>query len=176
MCTEAEPRTDQRQWLLQGLVTIWEGFVAEFTKLWTCAAATGGAACPPQLFGPNARSGPAALVAFQAAFFKELWGDVLGFAGACMIRRLVAIAHVADMDSIADPETRWELNSEHIDVHYDNGHVTDVIVNRVCCCVCECRAACERQALRFGRELMVSGAQRFSNLTQVVQAAMDADT
>lgn len=31
----------------------------------------------------------------------ELWRDSVGFAGAVIVRRLVGIAHVADMDSIA---------------------------------------------------------------------------
>jgi 5-methylthioribose kinase len=30
----------------------------------------------------------------------ELWLDAVGFLGAVMVRRLVGIAHVADMDSI----------------------------------------------------------------------------
>lgn len=30
----------------------------------------------------------------------DLWRDALGFGGAVIIRRLVGIAHVADMDSI----------------------------------------------------------------------------
>ena len=40
-------------------------------------------------------------------FLKATFRDALGFAGACMIRRLVGLAHVADMDSIADVNVRW---------------------------------------------------------------------
>ena len=43
----------------------------------------------------------AAQQAAQAAFMSDLWRDALGFAGAVIVRRLVGIAHVADMDSIA---------------------------------------------------------------------------
>ena len=42
----------------------------------------------------------------QAAFLRELLPDALRFAGAVMIRRIVGIAHVADLDSIADPGVR----------------------------------------------------------------------
>ena len=31
---------------------------------------------------------------------SELWRDAVGFMGAVIVRRLVGIAHVADMDSI----------------------------------------------------------------------------
>ena len=44
--------------------------------------------------------------AAQAAFLHELLPDVLRFAGAVMIRRIVGIAHVADLDSIADANVR----------------------------------------------------------------------
>ncbi len=46
--------------------------------------------------------------AAQGAFLRELLPDALGFAGAVMTRRIVGIAHVADMESIADPDTRCE--------------------------------------------------------------------
>ena len=36
----------------------------------------------------------------------SLWKDVIGFAGAKMIRRIVGISHVADIDKIEDIETR----------------------------------------------------------------------
>ena len=44
--------------------------------------------------------------AAQAAFLRELLPDALGFAGAVMTRRIVGIAHVADMEGIADPDAR----------------------------------------------------------------------
>lgn len=37
----------------------------------------------------------------QAAFMERLWRDAVGFGGAVIVRRLVGVAHVADMDSIA---------------------------------------------------------------------------
>ncbi len=43
----------------------------------------------------------------QQAFFAELFEDVLGFAGAVIIRRILGIAHVIDYESIADADTRW---------------------------------------------------------------------
>ena len=37
---------------------------------------------------------------------RALFEDTLGFAGAKMIRRILGLAHVEDLDSIADPELR----------------------------------------------------------------------
>lgn len=45
--------------------------------------------------------GTAAQAAAQQQFLSELWADALGFMGAVLVRRIVGIAHVADMDSIA---------------------------------------------------------------------------
>ncbi len=45
--------------------------------------------------------------AAQATFMQDLWRDTVGFMGAVMVRRIVGIAHVAEMKTIADPDTRW---------------------------------------------------------------------
>ena len=42
----------------------------------------------------------------QETFMKELLVDSLGFAGAKMIRRIIGIAHVEDLESIADHDIR----------------------------------------------------------------------
>ena len=39
---------------------------------------------------------------------REIFEDALGFAGAKMIRRIVGVAHVQDLESIEDPKTRAE--------------------------------------------------------------------
>ena len=54
--------------------------------------------------------GPLALLLAQAAqqaFMAELWRDAVGFMGAVMIRRIVGIAHVAEMKTIEDSDIRW---------------------------------------------------------------------
>ena len=40
------------------------------------------------------------------AYLLRVWQDSLGFAGCKMIRRIVGIAHVEDLDSIEDPAVR----------------------------------------------------------------------
>ena len=49
---------------------------------------------------------PLLLQAAQEGFLSQLWLDTVGFMGACMVRRIVGIAHVADMDSIQDADIR----------------------------------------------------------------------
>ncbi|GAB4820787.1 hypothetical protein N2152v2_007833 [Parachlorella kessleri] len=102
--TEEEPRTEQRRWLLQCAQQIWEKFSEQFLRLWTEQGR--GDAYPATLFGPEADGGPAALEAAQSAFMADLWRDSVGFMGAVMIRRMVGIAHVAEMKSIQDPDVR----------------------------------------------------------------------
>jgi 5-methylthioribose kinase len=77
--------------------------------LWTARAngeGTAGDLVSRDLVGITVPAGPAALAAQQAAFMAALWGDVISFAGAFIIRRLVGIAHTADMDSIQDEAVR----------------------------------------------------------------------
>ena len=43
---------------------------------------------------------------FARKFLRGVLEDSLGFAGAKMIRRVVGIAHVEDLDGIADADAR----------------------------------------------------------------------
>ena len=61
---EASPRSEQRRWLLEATVEIWEGFAAAFLGLWSESAQSGGRggdAYPATLFGREAGAGPASL-------------------------------------------------------------------------------------------------------------------
>lgn len=42
----------------------------------------------------------------QEDFFQGLLPDVLGFAGAVIVRRILGIAHVVDYESIQDADSR----------------------------------------------------------------------
>ena len=100
-------RAAQKAWLLETVTSLWNLFAAKFAAEWTKAAAGApGDACPPLVFGAGAAQGAEALAAYQAAYLRDLLGDALGFAGAKMIRRVVGIAHVEDLDSIPDPDVR----------------------------------------------------------------------
>jgi 5-methylthioribose kinase len=51
-------------------------------------------------------AGQAALESSRQAFVRTLFEDSLAFAGCKMIRRVFGLAHVADLESIADPGRR----------------------------------------------------------------------
>jgi 5-methylthioribose kinase len=98
-------RSEQKHWLLESVSTVWSLFVEKFTILWNEHGSTGDAYAAP-VFGPAAPAGAAAKAVAQQKFFSDVWDETVGFAGAVIIRRLVGIAHVADMDEIEDQEVR----------------------------------------------------------------------
>ncbi|CAI5529016.1 unnamed protein product [Closterium sp. Naga37s-1] len=100
--TADDSRAAAKKWLLQCVTETWQKFEAKFLALWNDKALAKGDAYPQALYHDNA----ALLSAAQTAFLREVFLDSLGFAGAKMIRRIVGIAHVEDLESIADPDVR----------------------------------------------------------------------
>ncbi|MEW5315725.1 MAG: hypothetical protein WDW38_007132 [Sanguina aurantia] len=101
----AASRDAQRAWLLSTMSETWQLFSAKFLQLWATRGAEG-ALFPPSLFGSGVADGQSALHACKLAYMGSMWRDTMQFAGAFMIRRIVGIAHVADLESIADADTR----------------------------------------------------------------------
>ena len=78
-----------------------------FPAGWLCRLPPG---CSPQAASSlQAARPPCPAQAAQAAFMAQLWRDSVGFMGAFMIRRVVGIAHVAELKSIADADIRSAL-------------------------------------------------------------------
>ena len=90
---EAGGRDGQRAWLLETSRGVWDGFAAKLKARWTASAAASASA---------SAASEAALALHQDGFVASVWADALGFAGAKMIRRIVGIAHVEDLEAIAD--------------------------------------------------------------------------
>jgi 5-methylthioribose kinase len=90
-------------WVLDQIKVFWETFCSEFRKLWNDPTKHTGF-----LYGRDALTGDsmATLEEAQTAFLSELLSDTLGFAGCKMLRRVVGIAHVEDLESIVDPVTK----------------------------------------------------------------------
>ncbi|KAL3137231.1 hypothetical protein ABBQ32_006781 [Trebouxia sp. C0010 RCD-2024] len=104
-CSAADTRTQQRAWLYQAVVDVWQLFEAEFLQLWGEQGHKGDA-YPAPLFADSVPQGQQALKAAQQAFMAELFTDALKFGGAVMIRRIVGIAHVDDFKDIQDEAVR----------------------------------------------------------------------
>jgi 5-methylthioribose kinase len=89
------------EWILASIVTFWNTFQTNFLKLWDDPSTHTGFCYGRQTFHtPNE-------VAFcQADFLATVLADTLGFAGMKMVRRLVGISHVEDLDSIENVNVR----------------------------------------------------------------------
>ncbi len=122
-----------RAWILDQAKAVWRGFCDRFLDFWRAAPA--GDAYFAGLFGSE--QDRSAIEAERRRFMRVIFEDSLAFAGAKMIRRILGLAHVEDLESIADPERR---------------------------------AACEINALRLGRELLLN-ARGFSDIADVAEAA-----
>ncbi len=102
-------RDGYRAWILDQAQTVWRGFAERFLALWRAARA--GDAYSAGLF--TSEQDRSALEAERQRFMRVLFEDALAFAGAKMIRRILGLAHVEDLESIADPERRakCEINA-----------------------------------------------------------------
>jgi 5-methylthioribose kinase len=45
---------------------------------------------------------------YARQFLRQVWTDALGFCGTELIRRTIGLAHVADLDQVADADMRHE--------------------------------------------------------------------
>jgi 5-methylthioribose kinase len=95
-------RDAYREWILAQAVKVWSGFHDRFLALWRATPA--GDAYPASLFTSD--DDRAAMEKERARFMRALFEDTLGFAGAKMIRRILGLAHVEDLESITEPARR----------------------------------------------------------------------
>jgi 5-methylthioribose kinase len=100
--TMPHAREAYREWILAQAESVWSGFNRRFLALWR--AAPSGDAYPASLFTSD--EDRQAMEKERARFMRALFQDTLGFAGAKMIRRILGLAHVEDLEAIADPERR----------------------------------------------------------------------
>jgi len=96
-------RRDYQEWILQQAENVWTGFAERFLALWNSNAASGDA-YPKALFADE--PGRRAYAGLQYGYMRRLFAGTLGFAAAKMIRRILGLAHVLDLESIKDPDRR----------------------------------------------------------------------
>jgi len=90
-----ENRVEYKKWLAEQSVLTWQLFVEKFIHLWDTKAQG-----HLHIIGDKKK--------IQQKFITDLLADTLGFAGCKMIRRIIGIAHVADIESIKDEAIRAE--------------------------------------------------------------------
>jgi 5-methylthioribose kinase len=98
----ADDRRDYGAWILDTLEAFWTSFEQQFLALWR--APREGDVFLHGLFEDEA--GAAALDAHRHRCLSAVFADAAGFAGAKMARRILGLAHVEDLESIADPDRR----------------------------------------------------------------------
>jgi 5-methylthioribose kinase len=95
-------RQRYREWVLHTVEEVWTLFADKFLRLWTEHPI--GDAYPPSLF--DGQLGTVRLAAERRAYVQRLWQDMLGFAAAKMIRRILGLAHNIDLEWIKDERVR----------------------------------------------------------------------
>ena len=93
---------EYESWLLEQVELIWSKFERKFSALWD--EQLEGDYLPARLLTSDTRAQVIARV--RSDYMARLFEDSLGFAATEMIRRILGLAHVADMDEIADPKAR----------------------------------------------------------------------
>ncbi|NBD26115.1 S-methyl-5-thioribose kinase [Paenibacillus glycinis] len=84
-------REDYRAYLLDTVTDVWAQFEAKFLALWNEHGVDRLA---------NAAPG------YKEHYMQRVLQDTIGFAGCKMVRRIVGLAHVADIDKLADAAAR----------------------------------------------------------------------
>jgi 5-methylthioribose kinase len=89
-------------WILGVIEEIWGVFAAEFSHLWRTER-SGILGC--QVFFEEQDDLLGAEIALQSRL-RDIWHDTLGFAGIEMHRRILGLAHAAELDTITDEGLR----------------------------------------------------------------------
>jgi 5-methylthioribose kinase len=99
---EPEVARERGGWLLEVVQTIWETFSSEFSELWRHER-TG--ILSGREFFEDAENLLGSEIALQQQL-RQIWQDTLGFAGIEMHRRILGLAHAAELETIADEDER----------------------------------------------------------------------
>ncbi|MEE4570730.1 S-methyl-5-thioribose kinase [Paenibacillus polymyxa] len=81
---------ERRDWLLETAIQVWEQFESRFRTLWDKHVTDHLARTP----------------GYQDLHLQKVLQDTIGFAGCKVIRRIISLSHVADIDTIADPDIK----------------------------------------------------------------------
>lgn len=89
---DADERRETEERLLRMVSDVWTEFETRFRKLWN----------------EEAKDPMAGAPGYQDLYVTKVLRDTAGFAGCKMIRRIVGLSHVADIDTIEDQRLREE--------------------------------------------------------------------
>ncbi|HVI89794.1 MAG TPA: S-methyl-5-thioribose kinase [Dongiaceae bacterium] len=98
----AEAARQRGTWILDVARLVWEVFIAEFSDLWH-RERNGILGC--REFFEDANDTRGGEIALQR-LLTDIWQDALGFAGIEMHRRILGLAHAAELEAIPDERQR----------------------------------------------------------------------
>jgi 5-methylthioribose kinase len=96
--------SDYDEWILQQMVVFWNAFVEQFTTYWNDATEYTGFMY--DCMKETLKEDSTIMKQCQNEYMQQFLCDTMGFAGMKMLRRIVGIAHVEDLESITDLELR----------------------------------------------------------------------
>ncbi|CAN6236607.1 unnamed protein product [Urochloa humidicola] len=100
---QANDRKAYKKWILKTIEDSWNLFQKKFVELWNKHKEGNGEAYLSDIYNNTNL-----LSLAQKKYMTNLFHDSLGFGSAKMIRRIVGIAHVEDLESIKDASKRAE--------------------------------------------------------------------
>jgi len=95
-------------WILEEIIEFYKNFEKTWLELWNDQKNRKGDEIPEVLVGKNEDL----LKKIQREYLRDVFRDSIGYSGAKMIRRVVGVAHVHDLDSIEDKEKRGECEKK----------------------------------------------------------------
>ena len=99
-----DTNSDYDEWILQQIIVFWNTFVEQFTTYWNDPNEYTGFMY--DCFKDSNEQDRAVMKQCQDEYMQHFLCDTIGFAGMKMLRRIVGIAHVEDLQSITDFELR----------------------------------------------------------------------
>ncbi|KAF8702533.1 hypothetical protein HU200_032915 [Digitaria exilis] len=99
---QGNDRKAYKKWILKTIEEYWNLFHKKFVELWNKHKEGNGEVYLPDIYNSNLLS------LAQKRYMTNLFHDSLGFGSAKIIRRIVGISHVKDLESIKDASKRAE--------------------------------------------------------------------
>ncbi|KAE9618681.1 hypothetical protein Lal_00046902 [Lupinus albus] len=109
--TESNDRKAYKEWILKTIEDIWNLFHQKFIALWDEHKNGAGEAYLPGIYNNSEVQ-----LLVQKKYMTDLFHDSIGFGAAKMIRRIVGVAHVEDLESITDAAKRAASERRALDL------------------------------------------------------------
>ncbi|KAM4098640.1 hypothetical protein ACJW30_07G092700 [Castanea mollissima] len=108
---QVNDRKTYKEWILRTIEDTWNLFNKKFIALWDEHKDGSGEAYLPAIY-----NNPELHQLVQKKFMEDLFHYTLGFGAAKMIRRIVDVAHVEDIESITDASRRADCGHRALEV------------------------------------------------------------